>query len=97
MVEPTEDIPYTVSDFATPDEEQVVDVDRPHKSVLVKISESMAADIARHKSFDILQLPSNATPEQKAAVFDEIAIHKGLAMYLEKYKADIDKKIKELG
>lgn len=97
MAEPTEDIPYEVSDFATPEpEKKAEDVDRPNKSVLEEVSKELENDIKTQKSFDSVNLPANATPEQKIAIFDEIAIHKGLAVHLEKYKAMIDNKIKEL-
>lgn len=98
MTEPTEDIPYTAPDFATPDEEQPkgADVDQPNKSVLVEVSKEMAKDISDNRSFDIINLPANATPEQKIAAFDDMAIHKGLAIHLKKYKIMIDNKIKEL-
>lgn len=93
----TEDIPYNVSEHATPDDErQSFDVDRPNKSILVQLSKEIGRDIEIQKSFDSIHLPQNATPEQKIAVFDEMAIHKGLAVHLEKYKLMIDNKIKEL-
>lgn len=97
MAEPTEDIPYEVDDFATPDEEpRGADPDQPHKSVLVEISKELARDIASNNSFDVINLPANATPEQKIAAFDDMAIHKGLTLHLKKYKVMIDNKIKEL-
>lgn len=97
MTGQTEDIPYSAPDFATPDDDnKATDVDQPNKSVLKEISEDMAEDIKNHEGFDVINLPANATPEQKIAVFDEIAIHKGLAMNLRKYKAKLDDKIKEL-
>lgn len=94
----TEDIPYEVSDFATPDKEpsKTADPDQPNKSVLIEISKELAKDIADHNSFDVIHLPANAKPEEKIAAFDEIAIHKGLALHLKKYKSMIDDKIKEL-
>jgi len=92
-----EDIPYEVSEHATPDpEDKTDDVDQPNRSVLEELSEVIAKDIADHNSFDVVNLPANATPEQKIAVFDEIAIHKGLAMNLRKYKSIVDEKVKEL-
>ncbi|MES2367789.1 MAG: hypothetical protein V4563_18070 [Pseudomonadota bacterium] len=98
MADPTEDIPYEVSDIATPDKEtpKGADVDQPRKSVLKEVSEELAVDIASNNSFSVITLPSNATPEQKIAAFDDMAIHKGLALYLEKYKLMIDNKLKEL-
>lgn len=96
--EPTEDVPYEVSDFATPDKEtpKGADPDQPNKTVLKQVSKELEYDIAANKSFDVIHLPANATPEQKIAAFDDMAIHKGLAMHLEKYKVMIDNKLKEL-
>lgn len=98
MVEPTEDIPYEVDEFTTPDKEAPKggDVDQPNKSMLVELSKELEEDIATNKSFDVINLPANATPEQKIAAFDDMAIHKGLALHLQKYKLLIDNKIKEL-
>lgn len=93
----TEDIPYEVSDFATPEpEKKTDDIDQPNKSVLVELVEELEKDIAANKSFDVINLPANATPEQKVAAFDDMAIHKGLALHLQKYKLMIEGKIKEL-
>lgn len=98
MAEPTEDIPYEVDDFTTPENEtpKGADADQPNKSVLVELSNELKRDIALNKSFDVINLPANATPEQKIAAFDDMAIHKGLALHLQKYKVMIDNKIKEL-
>lgn len=98
---PNEDIPYEVDDFATPDEDasekdKRPDPDQAHKSILKEVSKELAKDIAENNSFDSLHLPANAKPEDKIAAFDEMAIHKGLALHLKKYKIMIDEKIKEL-
>lgn len=93
----TEDIPYEAPDFVTPEPEKTTDdVDQPNKSILVEVSKELARDIEIQTSFDSLHLPQNATPEQKIAAFDEMAIHKGLAVHLQKYKLMIDNKLKEL-
>lgn len=98
MTEPTEDIDYTVDEFATPDPEpkKGADVDQPNKSVLKEVSRELAIDIATQKSFESIELPVNAKPEDKIAAYDQIAIHKGLALHLQKYKLMIDNKLKEL-
>lgn len=97
MTEPTEDVPYQVDEFATEDEPtNTPDVDQANKSVLVEVSEELEFDIAENNSFTVINVPANATPEQKIAAFDDIAIHKGLALHLKKYKIMIDTKIKEL-
>lgn len=98
MSEPTEDIDYTsVDEFAIPEEEnKAADSDQPNKSILVEVLEELEKDIALNNSFEVIHTPANATPEQKMAAFDEIAIHKGLALHLHKYKIMISNKIKEL-
>lgn len=89
---------YLVSDHAVADDDRdkAADPDQPNKSILHKVSQELAKDIETHNSFDSLNLPANATAEQKIAAYDEIAIHKGLALHLQKYKYMIDDKIKEL-
>lgn len=96
--EPTEDVPYGVDEFATPDKEptKAADIDQPRISVLKKLSKELEVDIAANNSFDVINLPMNAKPEDKIAAFDEMAIHKGLALHLQKYKIMIDSKLKEL-
>lgn len=98
MTEPTEDIDYTVDEFATPDPEpkKGTDVDQPNKSVLKEVSQELANDIATESSFASITLPVNAKPEDKIAAYDEIAIHKGLVLHLQKYQLMIDNKLKEL-
>jgi hypothetical protein len=96
-MEPTEDITGDVDSFAIPEEEpRTPDPDKRRKSILVQVSKELQHDIDTHNSFDSLQLPANATPEQKVALYDEIAIHKGLALHLKKYKSLIDGKLKEI-
>lgn len=93
----TEDITGDVDPFAIEDEpSRLPDPDLERKSILVEISIELADDIAFNNSFEAVQLPANATPKQKVAAFDQIAIHKGLALHLTKYKIMIDNKIKEL-
>lgn len=96
-MEPTEDITGDVDSFAIPeDEPRTPDPDKRRKSILVKVSKELQRDIDTHNSFESLQLPANAKPEEKIALYDEIAIHKGLALHLKKYKSLIDGKLKEL-
>ena len=93
-----EDIPYTsVDDFASsePDNKRT-DIDQANKSVLVQLSKDIGEDIKASNSFTVINLPANATRDQKVAAFDEMAIHKGLAMHLARYKQLVDDKIKEL-
>ena len=96
-MEPTEDIPYEVDEFTTPEKEDTgPDPDHGKESVLVEVSRELAADIAANNTFDVIDLPARATPEEKIAAFDQIAIHKGLVLHLKKYQAMIDNKLKEL-
>lgn len=96
MAGQTEDIPYNISDFATPEDEKRADEDQPNKSVLLEVSKEIANDIKKFSSLEGVGLPANATPEDKIAAFDQMAINKGLALHLEKYKLMIDSKIREL-
>lgn len=96
IVAETEDVPYSVSSPGAPKNENKLDVDQPNKSILIQLVKQIELDIETQKSFDSVNLPQNATMEQKIAVFDEIAIHKGLAMHLDNYKTMLQNKIKEL-
>lgn len=96
MTDGNEDVDYTVDDFATPDKEPESDEDQPNKSVLRDVLKELKRDIAINNSFTSVNLPENATPEEKSAAFDQMAINKGLALHLEKYKVLISNKLKEL-
>jgi len=97
MTEPIEDITGDVDPFAIEDEpDRTPDPDQAKKSVLEAVVKELEEDIAVHSSFDVINLPANATPEQKVGAYDEIAIHKGLALHLKKYKIMINNKLKEL-
>lgn len=97
MAGQNEDVDYQVSEFATPDKtDEQIDDDQPNKSVLLEVHNELEKDIAENNSFSVITIPANATPEQKIAAFDDMAIHKGLALYLTKYKIMIEDKIKEL-
>lgn len=97
MTRQNEDIEYTsVDDFAIAEDNHTFDVDQPNKKVLEEVSEELAKDIKEHSDVKSIYLEQNATPEQKIAAYDQIAIHKGLVLYLEKYKTMIDNKIREL-
>lgn len=94
MAEPTEDIPYEVSDFATPDKEtkQVDDPDQPNKSVLIDLQKYISEAITEHNSFDIIDL----TEQAKMTPTQQIAVHKVVIEHLRNIKSTIDNKIKEL-
>lgn len=92
-----EDIDYNhVVDTAV-EKDKSEDPDQGNKSVLKEVQKELARDIATFRSFDSVELPANAKPEEKIAAFDQIAINKGLALHLEKYKSMINNKLEELG
>ena len=92
-----EDIPYNVSDHAI--EDVPTDDGDAELSAEVKLVKKIRAYLKKaineSSSFDVLNLPANATPEQKIAVFDEIAIHKGVAMHLRNVEEIINNMVKE--
>lgn len=92
-----EDIPYNISDHAIEDAPtDTTEAELSAENRLVKrIRAYLKGAISESKSFDVLQLPANATPEQKIAVFDEIAIHKGVAMHLRNIEEIINNMVKE--
>lgn len=92
--EPTEDAPYAhIDDFAIedPDTAQQVSQENNESRKVAEIKRYIKAAILEHNSFDVLNLPANAKPEEKMAVFDEIAIHKGVAMHLRNIEAIINR------
>lgn len=89
----TEDIPYNVSDFATPEPETPVDDDdQPNKSVLLEVQKYLDEAIIEHNSLDVIDLTETA----KLNPGQQIAVAKQVVNHLRNVKADIDKKIKEL-
>lgn len=105
---PTEDNEYlvssTVDEFAVADEEALDDdeVDELetdqviNASIIKEIQEYCATEVAKGNSFDVLNIPQNATDEQRLAVFNEMAIHKGVVMHLRNIQTIITNKIKEI-
>ena len=92
-----EDIPYNVSDHAIEDA-QIEDNDAELSAevkLVKKIRAYLKKAIIESESTNVLNLPANATPEQKIAVFDEIAIHKGVAMHLRNVEEIINNMVKE--
>lgn len=92
-----EDIPYNVSDHAIEDAPtDTSEAELSAESKLVKkIRAYLKGAINESESTVVLNLPTNATPEQKIAVFDEIAIHKGVAMHLRNVEEIINNMVKE--
>lgn len=104
-----EDEDYLVSnavdDFAIADEaaldsvEEDIDDDELEQNVnaqaINEIRQYLKDNIAVHNSFDVLQLPQNAKPEEKIAVFDEMFNHKGIVYHLRQIEQIINTKVKE--
>lgn len=88
----TEDIPYNVSDFATPEVEKKADPDQSNKSVLLDIQKYLQEAIAEHNTFDVIDL----TEQAKMTPTQQIAVHKLVAEHIRNIKSTIDNKIKEL-
>lgn len=89
----TEDIPYNVSEFATPEpEKRTDDDDQPNKTVLLEVQQYLKEAIAEHDSFDVIDLTESA----KMNPTQQIAVHKLVKSHLVSVKTIIDDKIKEL-
>lgn len=106
MTVPTEDDDYLISgavdEFAIADEEALDDEDGEfdteqvvNSGIIKEIQQYCTDEIASGNTFDILNIPQNATDEQKLAVFNEIAIHKGVTMHLRNIQTIITNKVKE--
>jgi len=94
MAEPTEDIPYEVDDFATPDKpEEEADPDQQNKSVLKSIQKYLREAIAEQNTLDVIDLTETA----KMNPTQQIAVQKVIVKHLRDIKSEIDNKIKELG
>lgn len=95
-MEPTEDVPYNVSDFATEDQEQDDDEDQSNDSRLVKALRTYLKNAIKDaNTLDVLDLPKNATVGDKVAAFNEAAIHKGVVFHLRNLQQEIDNTIRE--
>lgn len=90
----TEDIPYEVSDHATPDPEtpKGADPDQANKSILKDIQKYLKEAIAEHDSVDQIDL----TEQAKMTPTQQIAVHKLVKNHLQNIKVEIDNKMKEL-
>ena len=89
----TEDVPYNVDPFATPEpEKQTEDADQPNKTVLLGVQKYLKEAIAEHDSFDVIDLTESA----KMNPTQQIAVHKLVKSHLSSVKTMIDDKIKEL-
>lgn len=90
----TEDIPYEVSDFATPDKEtpKGADVDQPNKPVLTEVRKYLKEAMAEHNGIDLIDL----TEQAKMTPTQQIAVHKFTLNHLRNIDAIIENKLKEL-
>lgn len=101
---PTEDDDYLISgevdDFAieddTTDDAGVDEEEQTAETkVIQEIRKYLKENIAAHNSFDVLNIPQNAKPEDKIAVFDEMFNHKGVVHHLRQIEQIINSKVRE--
>lgn len=97
----------TVDEFAVADAEILDELDPEadeddletdqivNKSIIDEIQAYCKTAIAEYNSFDVLQLPTNATEEQKLAVYDEMFRYKGLVHHLRQIQTIITNKVEE--
>ena len=87
-----EDIPYSVSDFATPEDEKQPDEDQAYKGVLIEVEKYLSEAIEEHNTLDVIDLTEGGkmTPTQ------QVAVHKLVVNHLRSIKTIVDNKIKEL-
>lgn len=88
----TEDIPYNVSDFATPEKEVEQDPDQPNKGVLLEVQKYLDEAIVEHNTLDVIDL----TEAGKMTPTQQVAVHKLVVNHLRSVKTEIDNKLKEL-
>lgn len=102
---PTEDEDYLISgevdDFAFEDENSPTagiteeEDQTAETKVIQEIRKYLKENIAAHNSFDVLNIPQNAKPEDKIAVFDEMFNHKGVVHHLRQIENIINSKVRE--
>lgn len=91
-MEPTEDVPYNVDGFATPDKEKTQDPDQPNKSVLKNVLKYLDKQIETHNSLDLL----NPDAEQTITTQQQVFIQKQIVTHLRNVRLEISNKLKEL-
>lgn len=89
-----------VDDFAIEDDiSDDAGIQGDEQTVETKLIQEIRAYLktakAEHNTFDVLDLPNNATQEQKVAAFDMMAIHKGVTMHLRNIETIINNKVRE--
>lgn len=80
----------TSDDAGVAEEEMTVET-----KVIQEIRKYLKDNIATHNSFDVLNIPQNAKPEDKIAVFDEMFNHKGVVHHLRQIENIINSKVRE--
>jgi hypothetical protein len=88
----TEDVPYNVGEFATPEDDKQPDEDQANKGVLLDVQKYLAEAIEEHNTIDVLDL----TEQAKMNPTQQIAVHKVVVKHLRDIKVEIDNKLKEL-
>ena len=92
MAEPTEDVPYSAPEFATPEPENEPDEDQAYKGVLLQVQKYLDEAIAEHNSLDVIDLAETA----KLNPGQQIAVAKQVVHHLRSVKTEVDNKLKEL-
>lgn len=87
-----EDIPYEVSEFATPEPEKQPDEDRPNKPVLIEAVKYLDVQIKKHNSLDVIAPDAEGimTTQQ------QVVVHKEVVTHLRNVRQLISNKIMEL-
>lgn len=94
MAEPTEDIPYEISDHAIADEDKAPDEDQEqlvNDETIKEIEKYLVEAIAEEDSIDQIDL----TEQAKMTSTQQIAVHKLVKNHLQNVKQIIDDKVKE--
>jgi len=86
-----EDIDYTVSDFATPDQ-KVADPEQPNKPVLVETVEWLDSKIAEYDSLSFI----DPSAENVMSTQQQVAVMKEVIKNLRSIRATLNNKLKEL-
>lgn len=88
----TEDVPYNVGEFATPEDDKQPDEDQLNKGVLLEVQKYLAEAIDEHNTVDTIDLTESA----KMNPTQQIAVHKLVVKHLRDVKTIVDNKLKEL-
>lgn len=95
MAEPTEDIPYTLDEFAIDDSnDSPADEDKklsPRNALVKELRKYLKEAEAEHNTFDVIDL----TEQAKMTPTQQIAVHKCVVQHIRNIKGIIDNKVKE--